>query len=777
MAGAAGTVQAEAVPGPLVARHRRQWRWFALVWLLLGALLGAELWRERAEIQAHERQRLAQQAGILHANLARQIDAINHALGSLVAYVQRGPAGDDRLQDRLQAFHQAMIGVRSLSVLDARGRVTASSRPELQGEDFSQRPYFLAARAARAPGTLVVSPPFRGALGDWVIVLARAVPGPGGALGGLVSATLDPGEFTTLLASVRYAPDMLAGLTHGDGLRFAVVPGQSGQSDLQGDNLDQPGTLFRQHRDSGQDASLLTGQVVPGGPAHLAAMRTIAPAHLYMDKPLLTGVGRAWDAILAPWRARAWAMGAAYALTALAAAAALGFMQRRWRDIALRQRQLAQQDAQLQERLNRLVGNVPGAIYQFQIEADGRSHFPYVSTGMQEVYAHSPEELSQSGRLALQRVHPEDMQAVQDGVMESARTLAVWRAEYRVILPGRGERWLSGLASPQRLDGGAVLWHGYIQDVTEAKQQALQLQETERVLQHLMNEMPIGLCKVDAAHRIYFRNRRFLQDFGHAETAAPTLHEWALQAYPDPAYRQQVVEIWKEAVAQAAQRGDQIPERDYRITAHDGTQRTVAIGGLVFGGHFLATFVDRTEQQAQSERLRVLAYMDGLTGIANRRYFDQQLKAEWWRCRRSGKPLALVLLDIDYFKQFNDLYGHQQGDECLRAVAATLRGQLGRSHDLVARYGGEEFVCLLPECDLAGATLKAQALCRAVQALGIAHAGSAVAGVVTISLGVACQVPDADGTPEALLERADAHLYRSKSQGRNQVGDSTILLT
>ena len=230
-------------------------------------------------------------------------------------------------------------------------------------------------------------------------------------------------------------------------------------------------------------------------------------------------------------------------------------------------------------------------------------------------------------------------------------------------------------------------------------------------------------------------------------------------------------------MAQAARHGGQIPERDYRITATDGTQRAVAIGGLVFGGHFLATFVDRTEQQAQSERLRVLAYMDGLTGIANRRYFDQQLKAEWWRCRRSGKPLALVLLDIDYFKQFNDLYGHQQGDECLRAVAATLRGQLGRSHDLVARYGGEEFVCLLPECDLAGATLKAQALCRAVQALGIAHAGSAVAGVVTISLGVACQVPDGASTPEALLARADAHLYRSKSQGRNQVSDSAALLT
>ena len=199
--------------------------------------------------------------------------------------------------------------------------------------------------------------------------------------------------------------------------------------------------------------------------------------------------------------------------------------------------------------------------------------------------------------------------------------------------------------------------------------------------------------------------------------------------------------------------------------------------GLVFGQHFLATFVDRTEQQAQSEALRKLAYIDGLTGLANRRHFDTTLQAEWRRCRRSGKPLALVMLDIDHFKRYNDRYGHPQGDETLKAVATALRASLARPHDLVARYGGEEFVCLLPECDLAGAYHKAQALCRAVQALGLEHKASSVADVVTISAGVACQVPDGESTPEALLAQADAHLYRAKQAGRNRADDGTDVLS
>ena len=131
------------------------------------------------------------------------------------------------------------------------------------------------------------------------------------------------------------------------------------------------------------------------------------------------------------------------------------------------------------------------------------------------------------------------------------------------------------------------------------------------------------------------------------------------------------------------------------------------------------------------------------------------------------------MIDIDFFKQYNDLYGHPGGDACLRAVAKVLRGAMGRSYDLVARYGGEEFVCLLPECTLEGASAKAQALCQAVRALQLPHGGSKVGQHVTISVGVAALVPGAEQTSDQLLALADARLYCAKEAGRNRINDGS----
>lgn len=173
--------------------------------------------------------------------------------------------------------------------------------------------------------------------------------------------------------------------------------------------------------------------------------------------------------------------------------------------------------------------------------------------------------------------------------------------------------------------------------------------------------------------------------------------------------------------------------------------------------------------KAQSDLLRSLAFIDGLTGVANRRRFDEALQAEWRRSRRQAYPLALLMMDIDHFKSYNDLYGHQAGDGCLRAVARALREPLSRAHDLLARYGGEEFACLVPECEVGDALRKAEALRSAVRALAIPHAGSPTADRVTLSVGVAVLAPDDAGEPEALLQAADAALYEAKRLGRDRV--------
>ncbi|RCV88223.1 GGDEF domain-containing protein [Billgrantia montanilacus] len=172
----------------------------------------------------------------------------------------------------------------------------------------------------------------------------------------------------------------------------------------------------------------------------------------------------------------------------------------------------------------------------------------------------------------------------------------------------------------------------------------------------------------------------------------------------------------------------------------------------------------------QRDQLHQISTIDGLTGIANRRHFDSFLADSWQRARRSGKPLSVIFIDIDRFKDFNDHYGHVAGDDTLRAVADALARVVTRSTDLVARYGGEEFVCVLPDTDLPGARKVAHLIRNAIRALAIPHAYSDHADQVTASLGVASAVPASSMlTSEQLLEQADSQLYRAKHQGRDRV--------
>ncbi len=170
--------------------------------------------------------------------------------------------------------------------------------------------------------------------------------------------------------------------------------------------------------------------------------------------------------------------------------------------------------------------------------------------------------------------------------------------------------------------------------------------------------------------------------------------------------------------------------------------------------------------KAQSDLLRRMVFIDGLTGVANRRCFDERLDTEWRRAARSALPLALLMVDVDHFKRFNDRYGHQVGDECLRRVACAIKGGLLRPGDLVARYGGEEFACILPETDFDGALAVGAGIEQAVRELRIEHAGSDVSSAVTVSIGVSMGLPDRDGAPSRLLALADAQLYRAKHSGR-----------
>lgn len=173
--------------------------------------------------------------------------------------------------------------------------------------------------------------------------------------------------------------------------------------------------------------------------------------------------------------------------------------------------------------------------------------------------------------------------------------------------------------------------------------------------------------------------------------------------------------------------------------------------------------------QVVNQRLSYLATQDALTGVGNRRGFDEGLWQAWQWLVQDTRPLSLIMLDVDFFKAFNDTYGHLEGDRCLQQVAQAIRKTLKRSTDLVTRYGGEEFAVILPDTDLAGASAVAEEIREQVEALAIPHNRSLCGNCVTISLGVASVVPDQSASPIALLTLTDEALYQAKRQGRNQV--------
>lgn len=181
------------------------------------------------------------------------------------------------------------------------------------------------------------------------------------------------------------------------------------------------------------------------------------------------------------------------------------------------------------------------------------------------------------------------------------------------------------------------------------------------------------------------------------------------------------------------------------------------------------------ELQRLNNELQRLNLLDGLTGVANRRCFDESLALEWQKSERSGQPLSLLMVDVDNFKAFNDSYGHVQGDNCLKQMAQTMAKAVHRSLDLVARYGGEEFAIILPETDKAGAVFVAERVLKMVRQLNLFHAKAAHDQRITVSIGAATLIADPELTQEVLLQEADHMLYQAKKNGKDQVAQEQSL--
>jgi len=262
---------------------------------------------------------------------------------------------------------------------------------------------------------------------------------------------------------------------------------------------------------------------------------------------------------------------------------------------------------------------------------------------------------------------------------------------------------------------------------------------------------------------------------GWAPSSWVTVNDWAMRMHPDD--RERVVNF---CVAQSSAGVDH--EADYRALTANGEYVWIrdvvhvvrdASGNVdsLVGFMFDITERKQTEEKLISlqKELEALSYLDSLTGVANRRKFDAVLKTEWGEARHHTQPLSLILVDVDFFKRYNDHHGHVEGDNCLRRIAQALASVANRPRDFVARYGGEEFVLILPASDKKAAATVAERCRRAVFKAQIPHDNSPLGPMITVSMGLGTVIPAAREDPNTFIDLVDRRLYQAKRAGRNQI--------
>jgi len=257
-----------------------------------------------------------------------------------------------------------------------------------------------------------------------------------------------------------------------------------------------------------------------------------------------------------------------------------------------------------------------------------------------------------------------------------------------------------------------------------------------------------------------------------------SVEDWAARMHPDD--REWVFNF---CVAQSQAGVDH--EADYRALNKDGSYVWIrdvvhvvrnedgTVDSLI-GFMFDISERKKTEEKLATlqKELEILSFKDGLTGVANRRMFDSVMELEWANARRNNQPLSLIMIDIDYFKQYNDCYGHIQGDDCLKRVGKVLSAAATRSRDFIARYGGEEFVLILPETDAESANKVAERCRNLIFKEQISHENSLVSQLLTVSLGVGTIIPAHKDEPITFIKAVDKLLYQAKQKGRNRIASS-----
>lgn len=370
----------------------------------------------------------------------------------------------------------------------------------------------------------------------------------------------------------------------------------------------------------------------------------------------------------------------------------------------------------------------------------------------------------------IQFIHPDDRSELND-LLQQALTgeQTSFQIEKRYLNKMGQPRWGRFSLAQYRTPGNEARFViAMLENIHEARLAREALQQSKEYFEKVVNNARALIVGLDQDGKIVLFNKYCEQITGWSSPEVLG-RDW-FSLFVPPAYQPATGSVFKTLLEQVDN-----SEFENPIITRSGEERIISWKNTIIREQHTARPViiaignDITERKKTEELLKTLSNLDGLTGLANRRYFDSRLAREWEKNARLAVPVSLIMCDIDHFKKYNDAYGHLQGDDCLKKVAGVLNRLLYRPGEMAARYGGEEFVVLLPGCDLETARQIAENIRQAVLSLAIPHAASPVGPHVTVSLGAATLVPRETIPPTELIAAADSALYRAKHNGRNRV--------
>ncbi|MDB5847974.1 MAG: hypothetical protein JWP29_1726 [Rhodoferax sp.] len=757
-------------------RYLKPWVVLISVWLFVAAVLGFFLILQRQHMGDAERDRMATQARVIEENLTRQLKGAASAL----AGVRYDLSSGDRDPDlkiaplRLKVLSDAMPGVRAMVVLNHLGTVMDSDRAEMVGRNFSESQTFRVPAAEADPATLYISPPFKSPIGGFTISLGKAMRDTDGKFSGVVIATLDPDYFDTLMGSVFYAPDMAGGIVHGDGRVVAVLPANP---QLLGTNVDVEGSVFRRHKDAGAVVNLFEGKGATAKPLEdrIVAVRTMQPADLLMNKALVISVSRLSAEVYAPWRAEVRSTLAMATAVCIASVLLVYYAQRRRKVLASIR---ANVRALVDESSKRFEFGLKGAdlgLWDWELDTDKLT----ISDREAAMLGFDLKQKVHSAKVWQRLIYPEDWPAVREKFRQLLDGEAeAYKLEHRMLHRQGHPVWVlsQAMVMERTPEGRVIRILGTHLDISTRKLAEDELRTALKRLELAMKCGSIGLMDWDVRNGGMVLNALGRQLLGIAGAQPMTATDWRALRHPEDTDR-------AEAELQRLLTGvKQEYSLELRLRHGQGHYLWLYARGEVverdadgMASRVIVTYRDVSERVAAEQMLRTanaqlaeLSVTDALTGIGNRRRFDQALASEWARGMRVLQPVALLMIDIDYFKLYNDHYGHQAGDDCLRQVAAVLSRCARRPDELLARYGGEEFAVLMYGSDTEAALKLALRCVDEIRAAALPHEGSKVARHITLSIGVHSVVPTPGDASANLVKMADEALYQAKGNGRNR---------